>query len=101
MEHDMIYDAVIKKHSTFTEAIKEGLNMKAKFTLLTHFSQRYTKMPLLDEIKGNPNVGIAFDMMTVHPDNMKFIPSIYPALEKCWWEFVEDLKDKSTEYKIR
>jgi len=101
MEHDMIYDAVIKKHSTFTEAINEGMNMNAKFTLLTHFSQRYSKMPLLDEIKDKPNVGIAFDMMTLNPENLKFIPSIYPALEKFLWDFVEDLRDRSSEYKIK
>ena len=40
MEHFMINDARIKKHSTMTEAIEEGEGMEAKFTLLTHFSQR-------------------------------------------------------------
>ena len=41
MEHFMINDARIKKHSTMTEAIEEGEGMDAKFTLLTHFSQRW------------------------------------------------------------
>ena len=36
MEHFMMYDALIKKHSTFTEAIKEGQMVGAKFTMLTH-----------------------------------------------------------------
>ena len=40
MEHFMINDARIKKHSTITEAVEEGESMKAEFTLLTHFSQR-------------------------------------------------------------
>ena len=40
MEHFMINDARIKKHSTMTEAVEEGEGMKAEFTLLTHFSQR-------------------------------------------------------------
>ena len=52
MEHFMIYDAMIKKHSTFTEAIEEGKAMEAGFTMLTHFSQRYAKMPMLTEIEG-------------------------------------------------
>ena len=52
MEHFMIYDAMIKKHSTFTEAIEEGKAMAAGFTLLTHFSQRYAKLPMLTEIEG-------------------------------------------------
>ena len=40
MEHFMINDARIKKHSTITEAVEEGEGMNAEFTLLTHFSQR-------------------------------------------------------------
>ena len=55
MEHFMIYDAMIKKHSTFTEAIEEGRAMEAGFTMLTHFSQRYAKMPMLTEIEGEKN----------------------------------------------
>ena len=47
-----LQDAIVKKHSTFTEAIQEGKDMGAKFTLLTHFSQRYSKLPLLEEIEG-------------------------------------------------
>lgn len=43
----MIESAVSKKHSTFTEAIQEGIAMNAKFTILTHFSQRYSKIPVL------------------------------------------------------
>ena len=56
--------------------------MGAKFTMLTHFSQRYAKMPLLGEIEGQPNVGIAFDTMSVSPRTFNLIPSIYPALSK-------------------
>ena len=97
MEHFMMYDAIIKKHTTFTEAIKvsttfignnnfdpfqEGKLMGAKFTMLTHFSQRYAKMPLLGEIEGQPNVGIAFDTMSVSPRTFNLIPSLYPALSR-------------------
>ncbi len=30
--------------------------MKAKFTLITHFSQRYSKMPLLEEIENEVKI---------------------------------------------
>ena len=56
--------------------------MGAKFTMLTHFSQRYAKMPLLAEIEGQQNVGIAFDTMSVNPRTFNLIPSLYPALTK-------------------
>ena len=44
VEHHMLADAKLKRHSTFTEAIQDGKLMEAKFTLLTHFSQRYAKV---------------------------------------------------------
>ena len=101
MEHFMMNDAIIKKHSTFTEAIQEGQAMGAKFTMLTHFSQRYAKMPTLDEIRGKPNVGIAFDNMVVRPDNMKMIPSIYPALARFLWVYQEELIHRAEQYKAK
>ena len=63
--------------------MQEGKDMGAKFTLLTHFSQRYSKIPVLDEIEGQDNVGIAFDNMVVNPETMKNIPATYPALKRC------------------
>ena len=51
MEHHMLKSCIAKKHSTFTEAAQEGLAMKAKYTILTHFSQRYSKIPVLVIIK--------------------------------------------------
>ena len=101
MEHFMMYDALIKKHSTFTEAIKDGQMVGAKFTMLTHFSQRYAKMPTLTEIRGKPNVGIAFDNMVVRPDNMKIIPSLYPALVRFLWDYQEELDDRAEQYKAK
>ncbi|KAI9845937.1 MAG: hypothetical protein M1837_004473 [Sclerophora amabilis] len=45
-------DALAKKHSTTSEAIEVGLNMEAKRILLTHFSQRYQKIPVMDQFDG-------------------------------------------------
>ena len=99
MEHFMMYDAIIKKHSTFTEAINEGKVMNAGFTMLTHFSQRYAKMPMLTEIEGHQNVGISFDMMQVNRSTLNLIPSIYPALEKFLEDYKLELQDRADQYK--
>ena len=47
-----------------SQAIKIGQDMEAKFIMLTHFSQRYSAMPVLPENMPD-NVGVAFDFMKV------------------------------------
>ena len=42
-------DAEAKKHSTMSEAIGVGLAMRAKRVILTHFSQRYQKFPVMQK----------------------------------------------------
>lgn len=64
MEDDLEEDAAHKAHSTTSQAITIGQAMKARYTILTHFSQRYAKVPLLNE-NFSDNVGIAFDNMKV------------------------------------
>ncbi|KEF56547.1 uncharacterized protein A1O9_06735 [Exophiala aquamarina CBS 119918] len=44
-------DALAKKHSTTGEAVGVALEMKAKNLILTHFSQRYSKIPVLSSVK--------------------------------------------------
>lgn len=43
-------DAEAKKHSTTSEAIGVGLAMGAQRVILTHFSQRYQKIPIMDKL---------------------------------------------------
>ena len=64
MEDDLAAEAVIKMHSTMSQAIQIGKEMNAKYTLLTHFSQRYAKIPRGCE-HFDSDVGIAFDNMVV------------------------------------
>lgn len=40
MEDELLQEAIIKMHSTTTQAIEIGKKMNAKNILLTHFSQR-------------------------------------------------------------
>jgi len=41
-------EAMAKKHSTTSEALRVGAEMRARSVILTHFSQRYQKIPVLD-----------------------------------------------------
>jgi ribonuclease Z len=45
-------DAQAKKHSTTSEALAVGVAMGARRVLLTHFSQRYQKIPEMDAVEG-------------------------------------------------
>ncbi|KAK7543784.1 ribonuclease Z mitochondrial precursor [Phyllosticta citricarpa] len=47
-EDGLLGDAQAKKHSTTSEALAVGARMRAKCVLLTHFSQRYQKLPVLE-----------------------------------------------------
>ena len=66
-EPALIEHAKAKKHSTTEEALEVAANMGAYRTILTHFSQRYSKVPV--ELQANSkmaeSVMIAFDGMTV------------------------------------
>ena len=65
--------------STTSEAIQCGQKMRAKFTLLNHFSQRYPKIPVFSE-EFNDCVGIAFDHMEVSRHTIVFVM----VLLCCW-----------------
>ncbi|KAH0541976.1 hypothetical protein FGG08_003608 [Glutinoglossum americanum] len=45
-------DAQAKKHSTTSEALGVGVAMGARRVILTHFSQRYQKIPVMDSVEG-------------------------------------------------
>ncbi|KAI2811521.1 Zinc phosphodiesterase ELAC protein 2 [Blomia tropicalis] len=72
MNDDLREEAELKRHSTISDAIQVGLNCNARFTMLTHFSQRYAKIAPVALVE-NPslatyienNVGFAFDFMNV------------------------------------
>lgn len=65
MEDQLAFEARRKMHSTMSQAINIGNQMNAKFIILTHFSQRYAKIPYMPNNDLPSNVGIAFDNMEV------------------------------------
>lgn len=58
-------DAEAKKHSTTSEAIGVGAAMGAKRVLLTHFSQRYQKIPSAESMK---SVSVRLEDTGAHED---------------------------------
>ena len=48
-EDELIGEAKLKRHSTTGEAVGVGRRAGAYRTILTHFSQRYAKLPVIDD----------------------------------------------------
>lgn len=101
LSDDLDSDARMKRHSTFSQAIEVGKQMSAKFTLLTHFSQRYAKIPLFTE-KFDDSVGFSFDNMRLRlPSDLRRIPMLKSTLNILFCEEVESLKDTREKAKIK
>lgn len=64
--------------------------MGARFIMLTHFSQRYPKIPVFDD--SNKNVAIAFDLMQISPHDITHFHRIVPALRALY----EDLERRES-----
>lgn len=70
-----------KGHATTSEAIEVANAMNAKFLLMTHFSQRYPKIPVFDTSKGKSGAGIAFDLMRMRFSDFDVIPLLTKSLQ--------------------
>lgn len=98
MEDDLIEDAKLKFHSTVSQAIQTGEKMRSKFTLLTHFSQRYSVIPHLPDNKNGPkldNVGIAYDNMHVSLSQLPLLPLMYPTLKIMFNKYYLEIEDRA------
>ncbi|QSZ34795.1 hypothetical protein DSL72_007653 [Monilinia vaccinii-corymbosi] len=79
-------DAIAKKHSTTSEAMDVGKRMGARRILLTHFSQRYQKIPVMDNEATDQVAIVAFDYMKVKISDFSKIAAFRPALLKLYEE---------------
>jgi ribonuclease Z len=81
-EDGMEDEAVLKRHSTAGEALEVGKKMRAKAVVLTHFSQRYPKLPHLKQSDETQHVPIvfAFDFMRITPATLTIAAQLTPAL---------------------
>lgn len=70
-EDDLGDEAKNKDHCTTGEAIDVGRKAKAKHVVLTHFSQRYPKMPVMEAASdGTSDVLTAIDMLSLRFDEL-------------------------------
>ncbi|KAJ4360350.1 uncharacterized protein N0V89_000912 [Didymosphaeria variabile] len=73
-------DAIAKKHSTTSEALGIGAQMNAKAVVLTHFSQRYQKIPVLQTVQDGeqddlPDPNAMEDVQQDDGDNAQTAPT--------------------------
>lgn len=105
MEDSLEDEAEIKRHSTISQAIEVGVKADAKFTLLTHFSQRYSKIPVLpfqEERSSDCNkVGIAYDFMMTSLSQLPLLPLFYPSLNLMFSEFRLQLSEKTAKRELK
>ncbi|GAB2250152.1 hypothetical protein Droror1_Dr00013511 [Drosera rotundifolia] len=79
-EDGMLDEAIAKNHSTTIEAIEAGNAAGVYRTILTHFSQRYAKIPVFDETHMH-NTCIGFDLMSINLTDLPVVPKILPYLK--------------------
>lgn len=104
MEDGMEMEAKFKTHSTITQAVEASRSMNAKFTILTHFSQRYAKIPIINDKlmeSFGDKVAIAFDNMNVSPDRFHRLVHFFPALKLMFAEHEEQMNVKTAKRKMR
>lgn len=98
LEDTLATSAATKKHSTVTQAIEQGRAMNAKYTLLTHFSQRYRNLlPITDHLMDS-SIGVAFDNMEIVPTDLPRLNEVYLKLKEFFKDEVEWNKQRSVFY---
>ncbi|CCE64343.1 hypothetical protein TPHA_0H01370 [Tetrapisispora phaffii CBS 4417] len=94
LDNELVEDAIQKRHCTINEAIEVSNTMNARKLILTHFSQRYPKLPQMDrniEIKANEYC-FAFDGFIVSYDKIGEQQKIFTILNKLF----DDEKQEET-----
>lgn len=79
-EDAMSDEAVARNHSTTKEAIEVGEAAGVYRIILTHFSQRYPKIPVFEDVHMH-NTCIGFDMMSINMADLPVLPKVLPHLK--------------------
>lgn len=95
-EDELLQEAIAKRHSTIGEAIGTARRMSAKRTILTHFSQRYPKLPELGNLDLT-NVALAFDGMRVNYSEIEKQVDNLPAFAEILKQMEGDDDDQANE----
>ncbi|CAI5449346.1 unnamed protein product [Caenorhabditis angaria] len=94
-------DALRKRHSTMGQAVDVGQRMNAKNVVLTHFSARYPKVPMLPEYLDELKIGIAMDMLRVRFDKLHLLPKLLPIYREIYVEELFELTIKKEQRVLR
>jgi ribonuclease Z len=94
-EDTMVEEAMEKRHSTTGEAIAAGRTSNSYMTFLTHFSQRYPKIPVIDD-SFSGKVAVAFDLMTVRLCDLPRVPLITPGVKMLFED--EEEKERAAKH---
>lgn len=96
-EDGMEGEAVLKRHSTIGEALGVASEMQAKCVVLTHFSQRYPKIPPVPTTVDLSSLVIfAFDSMKLTAQNLQLASELIPALRMLFPENGSKTKRNTT-----
>ncbi|KFY26725.1 hypothetical protein V491_01202 [Pseudogymnoascus sp. VKM F-3775] len=82
-DNELEGDAVAKKHSTTADALWVAKKMEARRILLTHFSQRYQKIPVMDNSSDQIAI-VGFDYMRCKVGDFAKVAEFRPALLKLY-----------------
>lgn len=99
MEDELSEEAARKMHSTVSQALAAGRAMQARHVLLTHFSQRYAKLPRLGEDLAH--VAVAFDHLCVTLDELPLLPLLAPALRTLFAQHCDELEQKALKRQLK
>ncbi|KAJ1658309.1 hypothetical protein IWQ61_002432 [Dispira simplex] len=93
LEDSLSAEAKVKRHCTTSEAFGVARDMQARYTMLTHFSQRYPQAPAFltrggfdwaTQVREGAHVGVAFDLMSVRMDDFPKLTRYMPALQSLY-----------------
>ncbi|KAM5135950.1 zinc phosphodiesterase ELAC protein 2 isoform 2-T2 [Mantella aurantiaca] len=93
LEDGLEQDAVEKAHSTTSQAISVGRKMNAEYVMLNHFSQRYSKLPVIKD-DFSRKVGISFDHMRIRWSDFNVLPKLMEPLKALFAEDLTELQEK-------
>lgn len=81
LEDGMEEEADSKAHCTMSQALDICERMGAYRTVLTHFSQRYPRVPVLPhDLNKIRNTAVAFDFFTINFKDLDILPTTLPLL---------------------
>lgn len=89
-------EAVAKRHSTTAEAVGVAQAAGCYRTILTHFSTRYPKIPVIGD-SFRDNVAVGFDLMTVNLVDLPWLPALVPVLNELFLEDQEQYERADAE----